>query len=247
MTEDNLHDKQEQKYLETLSHFGVNTSDCTFSMLKHYAGQLSADKPDTLVKRWHDPIIQKLVEPGNSIIDLGCGDGELLARIGYTKHCLLQGVERDENNVYRCIERGIPVCHADVSDFLDLIPDKSYTWSILEDTLQTLDHPLEILEKMLRISSYSIVSFPNFAHWSVRFTFSLGGRMPVTKSLPNKWFNTPNIHLCSINDFMDWVDEAGVKILHSWVLTEGNVEQYDKAKKHNITAEQALFVIEKKG
>ena len=103
--------------------------------------------------------------------------------------------------------------------------------------------PLDVLNEMLRVADKCIVTFPNFAHWSVRFTFSLGGRMPVTKSLPHTWYNTPNIHLCSLTDFMDWVRSDGVDIQEAWVLVDGKVLEFDPTKSHNIIGEQALFVI----
>lgn len=97
---------------------------------------------------------------------------------------------------------------------------------------------------MLRVARTSIVSFPNFAHWSVRLAFSIGGRMPVTASLPNTWYNTPNIHLCSITDFIDWTQRQNIDILSAYVLVEGKVEPFQADRHlHNITAEQALFFI----
>jgi len=231
-------------YKQTLEHFGVS-GDCSFEILRQCAKHLVADAPQTGVKRWHDSIIQRLVKQGDSLIDLGCGNGDLLAFLSHSCRCWMQGVESDEAKVNRCVERGLPVCHADVSDLMDLLPDENYTWAVLEDTLTTLERPLEVIRKMLRIAKHSIVTFPNFAHWSVRFTFSLGGRMPVTRSLPYKWYDTPNIHLCSISDFMDWARSEKIKIIESWALVEGQVVPFDPTCGHNITAEQSLFVIEK--
>lgn len=243
MSEHDFYNNDEM-FKQVLEHFGVK-SDCSFEILRQCAKHLTAEAPGKGITRWHDSIIRRLVKSGDSLIDLGCGNGELLANLAYHCKCWMQGIESDEELVNRCVERGLPVCHADVSDVLDVLPDKNYTWAVLEDTLQTLRQPLDVLQKMLRVAEHSIVSFPNFAHWSVRFTFSLGGRMPVTKSLPNKWYNTPNIHLCSITDFMDWVRQEKVRIIESWVLVEGKVVPFDSACGHNITGEQALFVIEK--
>jgi methionine biosynthesis protein MetW len=183
----------------------------------------------------------------DSLLDLGCGDGELLARLSAKKGCWVQGVEWEEDDANRCIERGIPVCHADLEKILPSIPDRSYTWAVLENTLFTLKRPLDVVREMLRIADRSVVTFPNFAHWSVRFTFSLGGRMPVTKALPYKWYDTPNIHLCSITDFLDVVAEWNLEILHSWVLVEGETVPFDPDTEQNITGEQALFVIRNRG
>lgn len=231
-------------YEGTLAKFGVK-SDCSFETLRQCATQYKGDNSVNVGRAWHDPIIQRLVGSGDSLIDLGCGDGELMARLSYFCKCWVQGIESDENMVNRCVERGLPVCHADVEDILDILPDKNYTWAVLEDTLQTLKNPLDVLDKTLRVADKAIVSFPNFAHWSVRFTFSLGGKMPVTKSLPNKWYNTPNIHLCSITDFQDWIRTEHLDILEAWVLKEGEVEEFDPSLGHNISAEQALFVLQR--
>ena len=237
--------KNRKSYLKALAHFGINGNDCTFETLKECALRLKADEPDAEAGRWHDAIIRNLVLPGQSVVDLGCGDGELLAGLSHSNNCWVQGIESEEVNVNRCIERGVPVCHGDLNEILRLLPDRSYDWAVLENTLQTLRDPLLVLEEMLRISRQSIVSFPNFAHWAVRFTFSLGGRMPVTQALPHKWHNTPNIHLCSITDFLDWVEAAGVRILGAWVLIEGEVVPFTRESDQNITGEQALFVIER--
>ena len=227
-----------------LSHFGIEKNDCTFSKLSECAREFVKDTI-TGQRRWHDNLIRNLIQTGDSIIDLGCGDGELLARISTTVRCRVQGVEGDETQVYKCIERGLPVCHADILDILPIIPDGSYTWAILEDTVQTLVQPMEVLSQMLRIADNCIISFPNFAHWTVRYTFSLGGRMPVTRALPYTWYNTPNIHLCSITDFLDWVESEKLVVTASWALVEGKVVPFSLSLNHNITAEQAMFVVKK--
>ena len=228
---------------DTLALFGIYGNDCSFEQLGDCARKLSAEPPGGEALRWHDSIVQRLVQDGDSVIDFGCGDGELLFQLAKCRECWMQGIESDEESVSHCIERGIPVCHGDMMEIIDLIPDQSYTWGILEDTLTVLKNPVETLDKMLRVADACIISFPNFAHWSMRFTFSLGGRMPVTKSFPFKWYDTPNIHNCSINDFMDWIQAKKLDVMEAWVLVEGNVEKYDASKEHNVTASQALFVV----
>ena len=235
-----------KSYQDTLEHFGVHEADCSFEQLRNCAVKLTAEPPGGEALRWHDEIVQRLVQDGDSVIDLGCGDGELLHRLAKCRKCWRQGIEADEEMVGKCIARGIPVCHGDMLDIIDLIPDKSYTWAIIEDTLTTLKNPVEALNKMLRIAKACIITFPNFAHWSMRFTFSLGGRMPVTKSFPFKWYDTPNIHNCSINDFMDWIGAEKLQVMEAWVLVEGKVAKYDADSQHNITASQALFVVKEK-
>ena len=242
MTEYESHFNNDLLFKRTLNNFGIE-ADCSFEMLRQCSMLYASNPANTPVQRWHDDIIKRLVKCDDSLIDLGCGDGELMARLSYACNCWLQGVEVNEDLVNRCVERGLPVCHGDLSDILNVLPDKSYTWAVLEDTLFTLKAPLDVLNEMLRVADKCIVTFPNFAHWSVRFTFSLGGRMPVTKSLPHTWYNTPNIHLCSLTDFMDWVRSDGVDILEAWVLVDGKVLVFDPTKSHNIIGEQALFVI----
>ena len=152
-----------------------------------------------------------------------------------------QGIEINQEMAMRCIERGIPTCHGDLEECVRIFQDKSFDFVILEETLQTLQHPIDVLREILRVGNEVVVSIPNFAHWRVRLAFSLGGRMPKTASLPHTWYNTPNIHLCTLNDFMDWIETDHVKILESWSLVSGNIIPYEA--KHNLTAEQALFVL----
>jgi len=234
-----------------LRHIGVSSFDSDFDeLLKQAQNTMQAQQSKGSYEshaphRWEDPIIAKIVQPGETVIDLGCGDGELLVRLVYERGARVQGVETNEDAVVRCIERGMPVCHEDLYHILSVVPDQSFNYAVLEQTLQTLQEPLKVLDGMLRVAKRSFVSFPNFAHWSVRLAFSLGGRMPVTSALPHEWYNTPNIHLCSITDFLDWVDKANVRICQAWVLVEGKVEEFGKPN-HNISAEQAMFVIERK-
>lgn len=233
---------------EFLKKVGVENCDTSFEELSHF---VSVDIPPEAVQnpydigaRWQDVVIESIVGDNDSVLDIGCGAGDLMARLSATRGARVQGLEMDEEMVIRCIERGMPVYHGDIETCLKNFTTKSFDFAILEETLQTLQHPLIVLKELLRIGRKCIVSFPNFAHWNVRLSFSLGGRMPKTESLPNTWYNTPNIHLCSIHDFLDFTKEAKVKILESWVLENGKIMPYQDG--HNLTAEQAMFVIEKK-
>lgn len=240
--------KQIPDVAEYLSRIGVHSCDCTFNTLRDYI--LAATKQareeagnGERPLRWQDEIIEKTIERRKTLLDLGCGEGDLLVRLAEKCQTIVQGVEMDQEHVIRCIERGIPTYHGDIERSLSNFTDKSFDYAVLEETIQTLKHPIVVLRELLRVSRKAFVSFPNFSHWSVRLAFSIGGRMPKTESLPYSWYDTPNIHNCSINDFLDWTAEDKVKIDRAWVLVNGEVLDYQQ--EHNLTAEQAMFLIEK--
>ena len=202
-------------------------------------GEQALESP--VPKRWQDKLIEGIIPQGASVLDVGCGEGDLLTLLSDSRKARVQGIELNQEMAMRCIERGIPTYHGDLEASLGNFQDQSFDYVILEETLQTLQHPIEVLRELLRIGKKVVVSIPNFAHWRVRLAFSLGGRMPKTESLPHTWYNTPNIHLCSLNDFMDWIQTDKVKIIKGWSLVSGQLETYQA--EHNIRAEQALFLL----
>jgi methionine biosynthesis protein MetW len=247
-----MSDEQEQiivpGLLKVLQELGINSSSGELLELLHRAEDIHrkhARFSSELSARWQDAIIEKLIAPGSSVLDIGCGDGDLLIRLAEERQAFVQGVELDEESVIRCIERGVPVYHSDLEKGLHSFQNDSFDYVILQNTVQTLRDPLKVLREMLRIGKQSVISFPNFAHWLVRLVFSLGGRMPVTPSLPYNWYDTPNIHLCSIDDFLDWCRKDQVHIEASWVLVEGKVLEY--CPEHNLTAEEAVFLVQGAG
>jgi methionine biosynthesis protein MetW len=193
--------------------------------------------------RWQDRIIEQEIPVGSSVLDLGCGGGELLARLMDMKRVRGQGVELDAEEVMRCVERGVPVFQTNLDEGLKGLPDRGFDYVILEETLQTLHRPAEVLREMLRVGRRGIVSFPNFGYWRVRLDLAVRGRMPVTEWLPHRWHNTPNIHLFTLQDFLDWADAESVRIVEGYVLVEGQVRQIQVAD--NLYAEEALVVVEK--
>jgi methionine biosynthesis protein MetW len=193
--------------------------------------------------RWQDPLIESVIPEGASVLDLGCGDGELLQRLIARRRVRGQGVEIDPEAVMACTERGVPVFQADLDEGLRGFPDGSFDFVVLEETLQTLHRPLEVLAGILRVGRRAIVSFPNFAHWRVRVDLAARGRMPVTEWLPHRWYDSPNIHLFTIQDFCDWADSAAVAIPQGWVLADGEVRPIRDGD--NLQAEEALLVIHK--
>ena len=193
--------------------------------------------------RWQDDLIEERIPAGATVLDLGCGSGELLSELIERKRVHAQGVELDADAVFQCVARGVPVFQADLNQGLKGFPDDGFDYVILEETLQTLRRPDEVLREMLRVGRHGIVSFPNFAYWRVRLDLGIRGRMPVTEWLPHRWYDTPNIHLFTLQDFLDWSEVEGVRIVEAYVLAEGKVRKLEPAD--NLHAEEALFVVER--
>lgn len=193
--------------------------------------------------RWQDALIEKEVRADSSVLDLGCGNGELLANLMRLKKVRGQGVELESGAVFQCVARGVPVFQADLDEGLKCFPDNRFDYVILEETLQTLRRPAELLRDMLRVGRQGMVSFPNFAYWRVRLDLGIRGRMPVTEYLPFRWYDTPNIHLFTLQDFWDWSEENRVKITQGYVLVEGAVRALQPGD--NLYAEEALLILQK--
>lgn len=196
--------------------------------------------PD-LTGRWQDQVILDELPKGCSVLDLGCGEGELLSKLIKVLNVRGQGVELDPIAVIKSIERGVPVFNMDLDQGLGDFADQSFDYVILESTLQTLKKPMFMMTEMLRVGRRSIVSFPNFGHWRVRFDLAMRGRMPKTRGLPYGWHDTPNIHLFTLADFLDWCGANGVMITGSFGLTDGRVHPLTPAD--NLTVEEALIFL----
>lgn len=163
-------------------------------------------------------VIEAWVEPEARVLDLGCGDGTLLARLRDNHRVSGYGVEIDVQNIIGCIDKGVPVIQADLDTGLrDFEPD-SVDFVVLSQTLQAIRYPHYLLREMLRVGREAIVSFPNIGHWLARAQLGLGGRMPRTPSLPYNWYNTPNIHLHTLRDFESLCHKEGIELLERRVL-----------------------------
>ena len=191
--------------------------------------------------RWQDTIIARHIPRGAGVLDLGCGGGELLARLMQERAVRGQGVELNPEAVVACIQRGVPVLQSDLDAGLRGFPDGSFDAVVLEETLQTLHRPLQILEEMLRVGRMGVVSFPNFGAWRVRLGLALTGRMPITPGLPHRWFDTPNIHLFTIGDFVEWIDSADVRVVQAYAWRAGTVGPL--TEDDNLRADEALFFL----
>ena len=163
-------------------------------------------------------VIADLVTPGSRVLDVGCGDGALLQLLAQTKNVDGRGVELSQSGVNECVAKGLSVIQGDADTDLADYPDDGFDYVILSQTLQATRRPREALRNMLRIGRHAIVSFPNFGHWRIRTQLAIKGRMPVTGNLANSWHDTPNIHLCTIRDFVELVDELGAHIAHGAAL-----------------------------
>lgn len=146
-------------------------------------------------------LIQALVPDGARVLDLGCGDGQLLAELEQRKGCRGRGIEINERAVLACIQRGVAVYHGDMVEGMGFYHDDTFDVVILSQTLQQAADPVRVIQEMLRVGKTAIISFPNFGYWRVRLQLLLRGCMPKTPLLPYNWFNTPNVHLCTVNDF----------------------------------------------
>ncbi|ANY14702.1 methionine biosynthesis protein MetW [Bordetella pseudohinzii] len=156
--------------------------------------------------------IASWIAPGSRVLDLGCGDGALLAYLRDHRQVRGAGVEIDDERVIACVRRGVEVIQQNLEDGLALFDDKQFDTVVLSQTLQSMHHTEHILREMARVSRFGIVSFPNFGYWPHGWSI-LRGRMPVTGQMPYQWYNTPNIHLCTLRDFEDLARDVGVRIL----------------------------------
>ena len=189
-------------------------------------------------------IITDVVEVGAKVIDLGCGDGTLLAKLIAEKKVKGLGVEIDQESVISSLEKGLSVIQGDIDEGLKEFQDQEFDWVILNQTLQSTEKPDYVVDEMLRVGKKAVVSFPNFAYWKVRFYLFFMGKMPKSKILPFEWYNTPNIHLLTVNDFYDFCKKRNIKILKSVYMTRANVRKNLLIRSlSNFFAEEVIFVI----
>ncbi len=188
-------------------------------------------------------LVESLIEPNSTVLDVGCGDGELLARLRQDKHVDGKGVELRQDHVLACVCKRLSIIQYDIERELDSYSDKSFDYVILSQTVQTIKDPKKVLEEALRVGRRVIVSFPNFAHWRCRIQLLLTGRSPVTPQLPFRWHNSPNIHFLSLSDFDDLCRESGIKIERRIPLVETSVSPVRFAP--NLLAEQVIYVASK--
>lgn len=191
-------------------------------------------------------LIADWVEPGTRLLDVGCSDGRLLSLLRRNKQVDGRGIEVEGDKVRDALSRGVPVVQGDANTDLPNYPDNAFDYVILSQTLQAMQRPKDVLQEMQRIGRRLIVSFPNFGFWRVRLSLGLGGRMPVTKHLSYSWYDTPNIHFCTVDDFRDLAAELDLKIVDTAYLDGRGRRQVGRAVwRANLLSEQALFLLER--
>jgi methionine biosynthesis protein MetW len=196
-------------------------------------------QPVTLAERPDFHVIGEIVEPGSRVLDLGCGEGELLAWLLEHKNVLARGVEISPAQVRKAISRGVSVYQGDIDEGLADYPDKAFDYVILSQTLQETRSPLHVLREMLRVGRRAIISFPNFGYWRVRAAMLVKGGAPKTKLFPYNWYNSPNIHFLSICDFEDFCREHDFPVERRYFLAGARrVKAFP-----NLVAQTAVFLL----
>ena len=192
-------------------------------------------------------IIANSIQREKSILDVGCGDGELMKFIYENISKKIRGLEISKDNVQKCIQKGLTVIEGNAEMDLQQFPSNSFDYVILSQTLQAFLNPEKVINDLLRIGKTSIVTIPNFGFWKVRFNLLFKGTMPVTKTLPNEWYSTPNLHMCSIKDFVNFCNDRKINLFKSLALTNNKVSSINKFNLNfkNLTSELGIFLIEK--
>mgnify|MGYP003320601090 CR=1 FL=1 len=193
-------------------------------------------------------IISDLIEKNSRVLDVGCGDGELMSFILNNISDDIRGIEISKSNVQKCISKGLTVIEGDAEKDLFQFPNSSFDYVILSQTLQAFLNPEKVLDELLRVGKKAIVTIPNFGHWKVRLNLLFKGTMPITESLPHEWYNTPNLHMCSIKDFFNFCDNKNIKFIKSLALNQEKLQNISKSNlgSRNLFSEIGIFLIEGK-
>ena len=187
-------------------------------------------------------IIYEIIKPGSRVLDLGCGNGEVLEKLVQGKDIKAQGIELNEDAIYQCVEKGLSVFHSDIDSGLRGFPNKSNDYVILNQSMQETRNVNFVINEALRVGQKVIVGFPNFAYFPARAMLFFTGQAPITKSLPHRWYNTPNLHFLSLTDFINFCSDNSIKILEKRFLGKSSEVKLFP----NFSASNGIFVISKK-
>ena len=190
-------------------------------------------------------IIANLLPIQSKVLDVGCGDGTLIEALIKQKYIDARGIELEENKVKQCISKGLSVIQGNAETELGQFPDKAFDFVVLSQTLQAFYQPENVLNELLRIGKKVIISIPNFGYWQVRTRLLFFGKMPVTKSLPDSWYDTPNLHMCSIKDFYQFCDKKKIKINKIIGINNEKISSINRInlEMKNLLSEVGIFLI----
>ena len=192
-------------------------------------------------------IITDLIEENTRVLDVGCNDGTLMEFLKNNKNVDIRGIEISKEKVQICISKGLTVIEGNAEVDLKQFPNDSFDYVVLGQTLQAFINPEIVIKELLRVGKKAIITIPNFGHWKVRLNLLIKGTMPITNSLPNNWYNTPNIHMCTIKDFVKFSKVINFKIFKSLALINKNVSNINASNlfMKNLFSELGIFLIEK--
>ena len=192
-------------------------------------------------------VISDLIEDNKKVLDVGCADGTLMQFLKENKNINVRGLEISKEKVQECIARGLTVIEGNAEKDLKQFPDKSFDYVVLSQTLQAFLSPELVLDELLRVGKKAIVTIPNFGNWKVRLHLLFKGTMPITKSLPEQWHSTPNLHMCTIKDFVNFIKSKEIKMIKTLALNNNNVSNItnNNLGTKNLFADLGIFLIEK--
>ena len=192
-------------------------------------------------------IISDLIEKNTRVLDVGCGDGTLMEYLKHNKKIDIRGIEISKDNVQKCLSKGLAVIEGDAEKDLLQFPDSSFDFVILSQTLQAFLSPEIVIKELLRVGKKAIVTIPNFGFWKVRLHLLFKGTMPITKNLPNEWYNTPNLHVCTIKDFYNFCENREIKLDKSLALQNEKISSINEFNLNvkNLSAELGIFLIKR--
>tara|TARA_B100000579_G_C22763760_1_gene820328 strand:+ start:435 stop:1031 length:597 start_codon:yes stop_codon:yes gene_type:complete len=192
-------------------------------------------------------IISELIENNTRVLDVGCGDGTLMKYLKDKKNVDTRGIEISKNNVQKCISKGLSIIEGNAEKDLSQFPNSSFDYAVLSQTLQAFYYPEKVIEDLLRVADKAIVTIPNFGYWKVRLHLLFKGTMPVTENLPDEWYNTPNLHMCTIKDFFNFCFNKEIELFKSIALNGQKTSIINKKNVNikNLNSELGIFLINK--
>ena len=192
-------------------------------------------------------IIAELIENNTRVLDVGCGDGTLMKFLTENKNVDTRGLEISKNKVQNCIGKGLAVIEGNAGKDLQQFPSSSFDYAVLSQTLQAFYDPIKVIDDLLRVSKKAIVTIPNFGFWKIRLHLLFRGTMPITRILPEKWYDTPNLHMCSIKDFFNLCYKKNIKLYKSLALNNEKISKINNLNLNlkNLSSELGIFLIEK--